>query len=202
MPRTPNRLVVSNILDAAALELSNHGPEALTSTNVATAANVSVQTIYNRFGSIDGLLDDLTNRSFRRLTAELVADAQARQERGQVDQVAVLVGILRQYRRFARADPERHRFLFNHPARDRSWSSRTRAAAAEPLSVVAAATGQAIAAGQLLPIDRGEAASCLWVTARGAVDHDLALWPDGGRPVFDRAIATIIRGLRPRAQLR
>ena len=61
---------------------------------------------------------------------------------------------------------------------------------------------RAVAAGLLLPGPADELAWRLWVLAAGAARRELVVGAaDNGQRWFDGALATMIRGLRPRAQL-
>ncbi|MEM9135595.1 MAG: helix-turn-helix domain-containing protein, partial [Actinomycetota bacterium] len=71
MARTPSGELETRILDAAVELLTEVGAGALTQRAVAKAANVSLQSIYNRFGSKHDLLDAVANAGFVELTEAL-----------------------------------------------------------------------------------------------------------------------------------
>ena len=197
MGRTPSRQVVIRILETSESVLAASGFAAVTPTTVAAAAGVSPQTIYNRFGSMEALFDDLATRGFRSLTEDIVGDPGA---------LVTATGgplqwpteVLRRYRRFAMEDPHRHRFLFDG---DRPWwSDRTRLVATGPVDALVAVAQRAIEAGVLLPGDPADVANRLLAAAEGAIRLELA--GRGSAAEFEATVATMIRGLRPSAQVR
>ena len=202
MPRTPSRLVVARILDAADTVLDTDGPAGLTAAAVADAAGVSLQTVYNRFGSFEALLDRSATRGFRSLTAALL-DLDHR-PLGEIDDpLAMLIELWRRYHAFAVARPQLHRFLFDEP---QPWrSARAASAESEHVRLVTAVVQRALDAGRLLPGRSEEVTDRLLAAARGAIELEMSRRgrANGGATTgYDAVMATMIRGLRPSAQLR
>lgn len=197
MERTPSRQVVTSVVAAAGRVLATAGPEGLSARAVAAEAGISVQTIYNRFGSFDAVLDDLADKGFRDL-GKRILDLQLAPLPDAGDPLAVLIEALRRYRSFALEQPRLHRFLF-----EVELSARTRRTAQETLSVIAVATRNAVDAGLLLPGPPAELSRRLLAATHGSLQLELSGWAGGAAAGgHDAVVATMVRGLRPGAQLR
>lgn len=200
MRRTPTREVVGRIRSGAATVLATRGAGAVTPEAVATAAGVSKQTVYNRFGGRDALLDDVATAGYRRLSADLVGQPGAGLG-SMADPLGMLIEVFRRYRTFALAEPELHRFLFDRaPQSGFVPSKRTDEARREVFAVFVAVTRLAVEAGRLLPGDPSDFARRLLAAASGSVR--LESGDDDRDAVFEATMATVIRGLRPSDQLR
>jgi AcrR family transcriptional regulator len=195
MTRTASFDVAPTIVAAGRRVVARSGAQSLTLRDVAAEAEVSPQSLYNRFGTRQALLDDVATDGLRRLI-EAIMGADERPLASVGDPLLAIVEVLRRHRRFALAEPRLERFLFDDDVDGFEPSTRTRSRREECLGILAAVTGRAMAAGLLLPGDRDDIAGRLWAVARGALD----LGFDDRR--FEAAVATMIRGLRPSAQLR
>lgn len=201
MPRTRSADVVPTIRTAAHRVLARSGPTGVTVRAVAAEADVSAQSIYNRFGTRDALLDDVATAGYRALTAAMLGNGDKRLTTI-ADPLHRLSEVFRRYRTAALTEPHVNRFLFDEPM---PWrSDRTRDAAAEPFGLAVTATRLALEAGLILPGDPRELASRIWAVTDGAVRLELAGAADRLPATVDAEaiLATVIRGLRPSAQLR
>lgn len=94
------------VLDAASRLLSEEGPAALSMRRVAAEAGTSTMVLYSRFGSRDGLVEQLLVEGFTRFADRL----------GEVNEPSAL-GHLRAlglaYRRFARENPTYYRLMWS-----------------------------------------------------------------------------------------
>ena len=73
----------------------------------------------------------------------------------------------------------------------------------QPFGLAVAATRMAIDAGLLIPGDAVDLAGRIWACAEGTIRLELAsLDRLPAHPHFEATLATMVRGLRPSAQLR
>jgi AcrR family transcriptional regulator len=93
----PARTSRAQILDAARKLLQEQGSTALSIRNVAAAVDTAPSTIYNYFGSKQGLLTTLANEMLRDVRPQLVADK---------DPVETLRQWMFQYRKLLLKTPE------------------------------------------------------------------------------------------------
>ena len=102
-PRTPSAQVASELLNAAESVLIKDGLRGLTVRAVAAEAGVTPMSACNQVSGRAGLLAALPHRGLGRLEAAIEADEEA-------DARA------RQYREFARANPQLYAILFEGAA--------------------------------------------------------------------------------------
>lgn len=197
MTRTSSSETVPAARAAAAAVLAREGPGGLTIRAVAAEAGIAPQSIYNRFGSRQELLDDVAVIGYRRLIERLL-DLRGDSLAEVADPLMALIEVLRRYQAAARAEPELHRFLFRPPADGYVPSTRAQEVRREAIELIETVVARAITGGALLPGEPAETAGRLLAAAEGGLRLEWAdLEVDG-----DAAVATMIRGLRPSAQLR
>ena len=199
MVRTPSRQVPERVVAAADRVLRRDGPTGLQVRAIAVEAEVSAQTVYNRFGSIEAVIDDLATVAHRRLQQRLL-DLDVRPLTAVGDPLWLIIELLRRYRRFVHTEPHLDRLLFDPPTGLFTPSTRTVAAEAETRRLLEVAVAKALEAGLLLPGPADELAWRLWALTSGASRAELVL-PGREDRRFDGALATMVRGLRPRAHL-
>ena len=138
MPRT-STIELPRILAAAARRVLNGaGPAGVTYRAVAAEAGVTVRSIQNRFGSMAGLLDYVAVRGFAELSgAIMTGEGVPLTEVG--PPADTLATALDRYRRWAVANPELHRLMFDAPAHCVTPSPTTRRAAADLFGLFAGA---------------------------------------------------------------
>lgn len=195
MGRTASADLATRIVAAACRVLADAGPHGLALRDVAVEAGVSVQSLYNRFGTKNTLLDDVATAGLRRLIAAMM-DPAGWPLTTIDDPLLAIAEALRRYRRFALAEPLLHDFLSGDLPVGFVPSPRTQRLRMESHDVLVAATRLAMEAGLLLPGRPEAIAIRLWATVRGAIELEL------DDRDFEGAVATMIRGLRPSAQLR
>lgn len=197
MTRTSSAETVGNVRAAAARVLARTGYSGLTIRAVAAEAGTSTQSIYNRFGSKQELLDDVAVIGYRRL-AERLLDLRGRSLADVADPLTALIEVVRRYGDAARAEPELHRFLFGAPVAGYVLSARAQRARREAIVLIEMVVARAVGEGALLPGEPAEIAGRLLA----AVEGSLRLEWTGFEVTGGAAVATMIRGLRPSAQLR
>lgn len=105
MTSQTDRTVRDELVHAAVALLDEHGPDALQTRKVATAAGTSTMAVYTHFGGMRGLVAELADEGYRQLDAALtVADT--------ADPVADLFVLGAAYRRFAIERPHLYRLMF------------------------------------------------------------------------------------------
>lgn len=183
--RTASAEVEPALLRAAETVLDRDGRRGVTIRAVASEAGVSPMSVYNRFGSLDGLLIALAARTFDELAEVLVARRKLPPERRFRE-------TCRGYRTFALEHPERYALIFSVgspvklPASDEA-SLRGQAAFQHLVDAVTA-VGAA---------DGIEAAQLVWNALHGAVtiEHaNIGRTPDAAK-TYERMITALLRGL-------
>ncbi|MEM9035756.1 MAG: TetR/AcrR family transcriptional regulator [Actinomycetota bacterium] len=196
MARTPSSELEANILRAAADLLAEVGAGGLTQRAVATAADVSPQSLYNRFASKHDLLDAVANDGFELLVDHLRNEGGVPLETIE-DPIDNIVEGLGRYRRFAMANPRRYGVMFDADVPGFRVSDRTLDTAFTSLSVLVDAVASAMEAGRL---DEGEplqVAQMLWAAAHGALRFELTEvgFVDDWAAHYDSVVTAMLRGL-------
>jgi AcrR family transcriptional regulator len=93
------------MLHAAVGLLDEHGPDALQTRKVASAAGTSTMAVYTHFGGMRGLIAELADEGYRQLDAALTVPQTA-------DPVADLFALGAAYRRYAIERPHLYRLMF------------------------------------------------------------------------------------------
>jgi AcrR family transcriptional regulator len=99
------RSVRDELLHAAVGLLDEHGPDALQTRKVASAAGTSTMAVYTHFGGMRGLIAELADEGYRQFDAALTVPETA-------DPVADLLVTGMAYRRYAIERPHMYRLMF------------------------------------------------------------------------------------------
>src|SRR6202034_4906460 len=97
--------VRQEMLVAAVDLLHEHGPDALQTRKVATAAETSTMALYTHFGGMRGLIAEVAEEGLRQFDAALTVPPTA-------DPVADLFTVGAAYRRYAIERPHLYRLMF------------------------------------------------------------------------------------------
>ncbi|MEM9612352.1 MAG: TetR/AcrR family transcriptional regulator [Actinomycetota bacterium] len=196
MARTPSGELETRILDAAVELLTEVGAGALTQRAVAKAANVSLQSIYNRFGSKHDLLDAVANAGFVELTEALRSEGGIPLASIE-DPIDNIVEGLARYRRFAIGNPRRYGVMFDADVPGFRISDATLGTAFESLTVLVDAVTSAVDAGRLNPDDPLIMAQMIWAAAHGVLRFELTEvgFVADRAAHYDRVVATMLHGL-------
>ena len=189
------------LLDAAGQLLATEGPGALTVRRIAADAGMSTMNVYSRFGSKDGVVEQLFLKGF-----ELLAEGMsAVDESG--DPLADLTACGLSYRRFAIGHPTLYAVMFNRVVPDFVPSPPAQEFALGTLDLLAQRLQRAMDEGMLRPADAQHVAAIVWSTCHGVVSLELAnggLRQELGRPgltdidwqqVFTDATQAVVLGL-------
>lgn len=99
------RSVRDELLHAAVGLLDDHGPDALQTRKVASAAGTSTMAVYTHFGGMRGLIAEVAEEGLRQFDAALTVPQTS-------DPVADLFAVGIAYRRFAIRRPHMYRLMF------------------------------------------------------------------------------------------
>jgi AcrR family transcriptional regulator len=105
MTSQTERSVRDELVDAAVALLDEHGPDALQTRRVASAAGTSTMAVYTHFGGMRGLVAAVTEESLRQFDAALSVPQTD-------DPVADFLAIGIAYRRYAIERPHMYRLMF------------------------------------------------------------------------------------------
>lgn len=157
------------ILDAAEQAFRDRGYEATAVEGISEAADVGIGTIYRHFGSKGGLYLAVVERA---LDADEEFVARAYAEPGSPLERVRAAGDA--YVRFYLERPELFRMLaFPAPLPDEAVAARRAERIAERVARMngrlAELIGEAVAAGELRPIDPGRTATVLWASWNGII---------------------------------
>jgi AcrR family transcriptional regulator len=193
MARTPSAEIESTILAAAEELLTTEGPGALSVRRIAELAGVAPMSVYNHFGSKNGVIDALYFGSLEHLGAAMASLSEIEDP---VD--AVLEG-LRRYRRLALEHRAAYQLMF------RWWaipsyepSPEARAAAQQAFASLNAAVSRALVAGAIKGPSPEEITRQLWAAIHGWVSTEVggpSFVADEGDDNVEAFLAMILRGL-------
>lgn len=188
--RTPSADIETVITDAATDLLANEGPTALTIRGIAAAAGVAPMSVYNRFGSKQGIIDALFIEGFQKLKSALSFG-----HSGSVEEQLVALG--RRYRKFAIDNPTLYSLMFLRGVPDYEPSDDAASVASHSFLHLVSMVEPWITARQIEQGDPVEIAQHIWETCHGVVSLELngiGFLEDIG-PHLDNGARRIARGL-------
>jgi AcrR family transcriptional regulator len=187
-PGDDREQVRRRIVDAATDLLEREGHDAITIRAVATAAGVQLPAIYRLFGSKDGLLEEVSERSLATFLADREVDPEPHDPLDDLRagwDLAVEFGL---------ANPALYTLMFTEPTR--ATSAALQAGTEMVLSRL-----RRLAVHGLLGVDEVLAAAIVQSTARGAVLTWLSLPEDRRDPAMLAALrestVAAVTGIRP-----
>jgi AcrR family transcriptional regulator len=164
--RTPTLEVREALLRAARELLDEGGPAALGVRDIAGRAGVAPMGVYKRFGSKNGIIDELFRQGFEELAAAV------RAVRGE-DALAMIADGMDRYRDFALRNPAVYRLMFDVPVPDYTPSAAAMAAARDAFDRLVDAVRLGIAARVITPGDPVEIAQRFWAACHGSISIQL-----------------------------
>jgi AcrR family transcriptional regulator len=164
--RTPTLEVRDALLRAARELLDEGGPAALGVRDIASRAGVAPMGVYKRFGSKNGIIDELFRQGFEELAAAVGA------VRGE-DVLAMIADGMDRYRDFALRNPAVYRLMFDTPVPDYTPSAAALVAARDAFDRLVSAVRLGIAARIITPGDPVEIAQRFWAACHGSVSLQL-----------------------------
>lgn len=172
--------------------LDDEGPDALTVRRLAAAADVAPMSIYNHFGSKEGVVDQLVRDGFTELRAAVAAIDTTADPLDDIRRAAVV------YRRLALARPHLYALMFERTIPRFELSPASAAIAAASFEALVDRVRIAHDAGVVHGVDAVAIANQLWAVVHGLVTlemHGFGFVADN-TAVFDATVDTVLRGLR------
>ena len=156
------------LLDAAWDLLTAEGPAALTTRRIADGAHTTTMSIYSRFGSKEGVLEELYAQGMRMLEDELAATPSGHDARARIIELGLA------YRRFALANPGLYALMFERPVAGFDPSAQTRLSAlSRTFGILVAAVEQAITKRAIGNVNATEISYIFWAALHGMVSLEL-----------------------------
>lgn len=164
--RTPSAAIETVITDAAKDLLATEGPTALSIRRIAGVAGVAPMSVYNRFGSKQGIIDALFIEGFQKLQSALSIE-----HHGTVEEQLVALG--RHYRAFAIDNPTLYSLMFLRGVPEYEPSDDAASVASNSFLHLVSMVEPWIAAKEIEPGDPVEIAQHIWETCHGVVSLEL-----------------------------
>ncbi|WP_232667018.1 TetR/AcrR family transcriptional regulator [Pseudonocardia sp. TRM90224] len=164
--RTPTLEVREALLRAARELLDEGGPAALGVRDIAARAGVAPMGVYKRFGSKNGIVDELFRQGFEELAAA-VGPA------GSDDVRADIAAGMARYREFALANPAVYRLMFDAPVPDFGPSAIAMESARTAFDRLVVAIRLGVAENTFVQGDPVEMAQRFWASCHGALSVQL-----------------------------
>jgi AcrR family transcriptional regulator len=165
--RTPTLDIEQVVIGAATDLMTTEGPEALSIRRIAVAAGVSPQSVYNRFGSKQGVIDALFVTGFTLLNAALDIERS-----GDVETDLLACG--RRYRAFALENPALYAIMFSKAVVDYEPSDEASDKATSSFQQLVLYISWYLDQGVLMPGDAVEISQRIWSASHGAMSLELA----------------------------
>lgn len=154
--------VGASLLRAASEVLANEGPGALTVRRIAHVAGVSTMNVYSRFGSKDGVVEELYIEGFSRLRTAI-------ESAGVIDDPMLdLRNVGEKYRQFAAEFPTFYAVMFDRVI-EHQPSQRAIDHASGTLGLLADRLQRAMDSGLLRTTDPMVTAAGVWAACHGVV---------------------------------
>jgi AcrR family transcriptional regulator len=188
--RTPSLLIGPEVLRSALSILDDEGPDGFTVRAIAKRANVAPMAIYNHFGGVNGVIDQLWIQGF-----EMLGEAINRHS-GDVDADFMSAGLA--YRRFALENRGLYTLMFLHRFRNYEPSPDSSQVAAQTFQSLVAMVERCQAAGILTHSRAIDAAQVIWSGCHGYVSlelHRINFAPNVD-DTYVMMLETLRRGLR------
>lgn len=180
----------ARLVEVAARILGDEGPAALTMRHLADVAETTTTPVYSRFGSKNGILDQLFVNGFRTLVARLDAVPDTD------DPLADVFAAGRVYWAFSQEHPALYDLMFEGGRTEHQPSDEAYAEAFAALDALSRRVQRAIDQGILAPRPVHEAVTMIWATGHGVI----ALAARNPLPSLDRRddlfVATLTAVLR------
>jgi AcrR family transcriptional regulator len=188
--RTPSLLIAPEVLNAAVAILDDEGLDGFTVRAVAKRANVAPMAIYNHFGGVNGVIEELWNRGFEMLRVAITRHS------GDVEGDFLSAGLA--YRRFALENRGLYRIMFLQTFRNFEPSPASAQVAARTFQALVAIVERCQAAGLFVHSRPSDAAQVIWASCHGYVSLDMhsVNFASDADDAYLMLLETLRRGLR------
>ena len=188
--RTPSLKIGPEVLRSAVTILDEEGPDGFTVRAIAKRADVAPMAIYNHFGGVNGVIDQLWTLGF-----EMLGEAVNRHS-GDVEVDFMSAGLA--YRRFALENRGLYTIMFMHRFRNFEPSPVSAQVAAETFQALVTIVERCQAAGILTHSRASDAAQVIWSGCHGYVSLELhgINFAQNADDTYVMLLETLRRGLR------
>jgi len=194
MPRLADPTMRTQLVEATARRLAQHGRDGLSVRSLAADVGASTQVVYTHFGGLDDLLAEVWREGYRRFAVAL--DAPAITD----DPVADFVEQGWRYRHFARTNPHLYRVMFGEGlAQVHEGATEDADAAAATFVQLLVRIERCVAAGRWVVDDVWTAGDVIWGMVHGLVLIELPGYYEflGRSPLhsYDEALRVLAVGM-------
>jgi AcrR family transcriptional regulator len=188
--RTPSLKIGPEVLRSAVSILDEEGPDGFTVRAIAKRADVAPMAIYNHFGGVNGVIDQLWTHGF-----EMLGEAVNRNS-GDVEVDFMSAGLA--YRRFALENRGLYTIMFMHRFRNFEPSPAGAQIAAQTYQALVTIVERCQAAGILTHSRASDAAQVIWSGCHGYVSLELhgINFAQNADDTYVMLLETLRRGLR------
>jgi AcrR family transcriptional regulator len=182
------------LLKAADRLLVTEGPSALTVRAIANEADMSTMNVYSRFGSKEGIIDELFRRGFASLNASMESVPETDNPLHDLYDIGVI------YRDFATTNEAYYSLMFDRPVRGFEPTPESLGLAASGLKKLGRRVQRCLDAGVFVGTDADQIAASIWATCHGLVciERFRAYSSiDDWDSLFEATMTMIARGLSP-----
>jgi AcrR family transcriptional regulator len=182
------------LLKAADRLLVTEGPGALTVRAIAHEAEMSTMNVYSRFGSKEGIIDELFRRGFASLNVSIRSVPETDNPLNDLYQIGVI------YREFANSNEAYYSLMFDRPVRNYEPTPESLALATEGLGHLRHRVQRCLDAGVFVGEDAEQIAASIWATCHGLVcieRYSAYSSIDDWDGLFENTMMMIARGLSP-----
>lgn len=188
--RTPSLQIGPEVLRSAVSILDVEGPDGFTVRAIAKRADVAPMAIYNHFGGVNGVIDQLWRRGFEMLGEALDCHS------GDVESDFLNAGLA--YRRFALENRGLYTIMFLHRFRNFEPSPASAQIAAQTYGELVTIVERCQKAGILTHSPASDAAQVIWSSCHGYVSLELhgVNFAQNSDDTYAMLLQTLRRGLR------
>jgi AcrR family transcriptional regulator len=188
--RTPSLLIGAEVVGAAVAILDMDGPDGFTVRAIAKRANVAPMAIYNHFGGVNGLIDQLWIQGFSMLREAI----SHRNDDVDVEFMSAGLG----YRRFALDNRGLYTIMFLHQFRNYEPSPESELVAAGTFDALVGIVERAQSVNRVGGGSASDAAQIIWSACHGYVSLELnrVNFAHDANDAYLKLLETLRRGLR------
>jgi len=194
MPRLADPTMRSQLVEAAARRLAEHGRDGLSVRSVAKDVGASTQVVYTHFDGLDDLLAEVWREGYRRFAVALEAPEVTE------DPVADWMEQGWRYRHFARTNPHLYRVMFGEGlVQVHRWTPADAEAASATFVQLLVRIERCAAAGRWEVDDVWTAGDVIWGTVHGRALIELSGYHEElarpAVPIYEQALRVVAVGL-------